>query len=383
MVGLEHLLNEGFTKRQAVLFLNLMEQENNNTYYNHEYVQWAHANGFLADSAYAYGLTPVNISEYLSDYEFYRLWPINNWTRVWINDKLTLKYLLSNTEYDYFMPKYYFYSLDKLKGVEVRRLVDCPDYLEQNEDGIIQLLIDVGDLACKPCNGSLSMGFFKLSYRNNNFFINDEICERVDIVSFINHHANYLFIEYLYPSAQFKRIFPVIHTLRVVVINKDGINPKIVGGYLRFPNKTSGIANYTIVSGEHINDYNIVLDVNFETGKIGNARLTYATQVKPTKFHPDTKAILDNVIDDIDGLKKIILGIAKRFNTIEFMGFDVGITENGFKCMEINSHSGIKYMQIFNPFLKDDYLRRYFLEKIEEINTLTVIEKRNRNMILR
>jgi hypothetical protein len=51
--------------------------------------------------------------------------------------------------------------------------------------------------------------------------------------------------------------------------------------------------------------------------------------------------------------------------------------------MEINSHSGIKYMQIFNPFLKDDYLRRYFLEKIEEINTLTVIEKRNRNMILR
>lgn len=383
MIRLEHLLNVGFTKRQAVFFLNLMEQEKKNIYYDHEYVQWAHSNGFLADSAYAYGLTPDNISEYLSDYEFYRLWPINNWTRIWINDKLTLKYLISNTEYDNFMPKYYFYSLSKLKGVDVRKLVDCPDYLEQNENGVIQLLIDVGDLACKPCNGSLSMGFFKLSYKNNTFFINDEICERADIEYFINQHANYIFTEYLYPSAKFKRIFPIIHTLRVVVINKDGINPRIVGGYFRFPNKTSGIANYTIVGGVHINDYNVVLDVNFETGKVGNAKLTYATHVESTKIHPDTKVILENVIDDIDELKKTILGVSKRLNIVEFMGFDVGITENGFKCMEINSHAGIKYMQIFHPFFKNEYLKRYFIEKIEEINNLTVTDKRNRNMILR
>ena len=69
-------------------------------------------------------------------------------------------------------------------------------------------------------------------------------------------------------------------------------------------------------------------------------------------------------IENYDLLKETILDIAKRFRCIEYMGFDVGIIDNDFKIMEINSHLGIKYMQIFTPFLREgEWTRDYYLKK--------------------
>lgn len=33
------------------------------------------------------------------------------------------------------------------------------------------------------------------------------------------------------------------------------------------------------------------------------------------------------------------------------MGFDIGVTDKGFKYMEINSHPEIDYLQMYRPFL--------------------------------
>lgn len=65
------------------------------------------------------------------------------------------------------------------------------------------------------------------------------------------------------------------------------------------------------------------------------------------------------------------MGVAKRFNTIEYMGFDIGITENGFKCMEINSHPGIGYMQLYKSLLADEFTEKYFKKKIKQIDLLS------------
>ena len=90
-VNLEDLLQDGFSHKFATYYLSLVEKEMNNPYYDTEYVKWAHENGFLAENAYAYNLTPENMHLYLSDYEYYKAWPINNWTRLWVDDKMTLK----------------------------------------------------------------------------------------------------------------------------------------------------------------------------------------------------------------------------------------------------------------------------------------------------
>lgn len=375
------MLFEGFSRRQAEYLINLFNEELNCNYYDQDYVMWVHSKGFSADSAYAYGLNSGNIEYYLSDYDYYKMWPINNWTRLWINDKMTLKYILSKTDFDSFMPKYYFYTIRSGNKVEIRRLVDCPDYIEQSCEGVIRLLEERKMIASKPCNGALSLGFHKLSYNKNTFFIDDKEVERSEIVFFVLNHPNYIYTEYLVPSEAMGKIYPSIHTLRMVVVNKDGCDPRLIGGYLRIPHNTSRLSNYIVVGGARHDDYNINLDVNIDTGDYGDAKFTFSNRVESRLVHPETKVSLTGRIEKYCELKSIVLSISKMLSPLEFLGFDIGITPNGFKCMEINSLPGIKYMQLFKPFFANPETERYFRNKIHEIDNLSEIEKKERNYI--
>lgn len=376
-IKLENMLKEGFSKKFAKYYLNLAEKEMKNVAYDQSYVSWAHSVGFLAESAYAYGLKETNYHAYLSDYDYYKIWPINNWTRLWINDKLTLKYMLADTKFNDFMPKYYFYSTPK----GLVSLINNPGGGDIN--AFIKLLIEKKEFACKPCNGSTSLGFYKLSIIDNSFFLNDKEIKKADIEIFINEHPNYIFTEYIKPTGYFRELSPNIHTLRLVTVNENGKNPVIIGGYLRVPNKMSGAANY-IILGEHNREkYNLFIGLDVQTGILKNSKLVYENHIENTNIHPDSKIKICGQIDEYKNLKQTVLSIADRFNTIEYMGFDIGITEYGFKCMEINSHPGIKYMQIFQSLYDDEFTKQYFLSKINAVNLLDERERIIRNNIIR
>lgn len=66
---------------------------------------WAYNRGFLSPKIKEYGLTEENYKLYISDFEYYKLYPINNQFRTWIDDKVTTRYILS--PFDEYLPKYY------------------------------------------------------------------------------------------------------------------------------------------------------------------------------------------------------------------------------------------------------------------------------------
>lgn len=355
-----------------------MEKEKESKLYNQEYVAWAHSHGFLADSAYAYQLSEDNVADYLSDYDYYKIWPLNSWTRIWVNDKLTLKYLLSNNEYGDFMPKYYYYMTSN----GLRPLIDNP-IQDTSIDSFIALLKEVGEFACKPCNGSLVVGFIRLAYENGHFICNGKPISESELRELVFTLPNYVFTEFIRPDETFAKYSPLIHTLRIVVLNENGSSPAIIGGYLRLPNSNTGDSNFSIVNGDNADAYNVCCEVNWDTGEFGNAKKTFANRVEDIRVHPDTQAELSGVIENFEELKKKVLSIAQRFNTLEYLGFDIGMTTNGFKCMEINTHPGIKYMQVFQPMLKNERLKTYFEGKIRAIDAMSDAEKKKRNSILR
>lgn len=73
---------------------------------------WAYKRGFLSSKINDYGLTNENYDEYLSDFDYYKLYPLNSkrWSK-FIDDKLTTKYILS--KYNTYLPQYYFNIKDK------------------------------------------------------------------------------------------------------------------------------------------------------------------------------------------------------------------------------------------------------------------------------
>lgn len=372
------LLEEGWTSRFAKVYLDTIEKENNNPCFDKEYANWAHEHGFYAESACAYELNEQNIHLYLPDYEYMKIWPLNSWTRIWVNDKLTLKYMLAHTEYNDFLPKYYYYSTPK----GLLPLIDNP-IQDDSMDSFIGLLKTTGEFACKPCNGTTAIGFIHLKYKNEIFFANNQQLSESELKEMIMSHPNYVFTEYIRPNSDFAKFSPLIHTLRIVTVNDKGINPRIIGGYLRLPNKSNGNANFTVLDGSEAAKFNLWANVNMSTGEYGDAKKTFANKIEHKVInHPDSGAVISGKIDKFKELKKIILGIAQRFNSVEYMGFDIGVTDKGFKCMEINTHPGIKYMQIFRPLLQQD-TKDYFVSKIAEIDSLSKNEKIIRNKIPR
>lgn len=61
------------------------------------------------------------------------------------------------------------------------------------------------------------------------------------------------------------KINPLVHTLRIVVANENNDSPFIVGGYLRFANKTTGAANH--MTGMEDSNFDIDVEVDWKTGR--------------------------------------------------------------------------------------------------------------------
>lgn len=349
--------------------------------YDKELSNWAFEKGFLADSACWYGLTESNYNQYLSDYDYYKVWPLNTWTRIWINDKLTLKYVLSQNGFSELLPDYYYYTSP---DGHLCPLDECPikKRIHFLSDFIKTLKI-VGVMACKPCNGTSSLGFFRISVSDGQMMINNEKVTDDGLANFIQSHPNYLFTEYLYPAGYFKKLNEKIHTLRLVLINPLNRDPKIIGGYLRIPNGNVGEANYLHLEDNQFFNYNIVADIDPDTGAWGNTKAIYMDKFEELPIMPNSKLNLSGFIENFESLKNVIYLMATKFRLLEYWGFDLCISTKGFKLMEINTHPGIRHMQIFKSFLADEYTKNYFLEKLERISRMNKEERLARNCIIR
>lgn len=375
---LEDLLKDGFTKRMANEYLSILQRERTSGLFDMDYLTWSHAHGFTAESACAYGLDDSNIDNYLSDYDYWRLWPLNDWQRIWINDKLTLHALLSDSSLAHYLPDYYYYS--RPQGLLA---LDGSDFAS-GMDGFLATLRERGEFACKPCNGSEANGFFKLSYAQDSYYINNKEASQQDIIDMVHNNPNYIFTEYLRPSTDMARIDPLIHTLRAVVINPNGSDPQLVANYLRFAvdeSKTGIATNYQAPTTADIRSFNAHVDL--ETGHFNDGRLVYANKVVAAPRHPDSNIMVNGDIPCWDETVQMMMRIALKVGACEYLGFDACITDDGPRIMEINSHSGVKYLQVFTPFKEIPSLWDYYQQKLAAIDALDDAKRARRNAVVR
>src|SRR5699024_6016709 len=130
---------------------------------------WAYKKGFFSSNIVKYGLNDENYRDYMPDFDYYKLHPINGQFGKWIDDKMTLKYILR--EFNEYLPEYYFY----LQKGKITKLIDCPEEYGNEVSSILNLLENKRNLAVKLIAGSLGEGFYKLSYKNKEYMINNEV----------------------------------------------------------------------------------------------------------------------------------------------------------------------------------------------------------------
>ena len=106
--------------------------------------------------------------------------------------------------------------------------------------------------------------------------------------------------------------------------------------------------------------------VDIRTGNYSNGVTIKNNDLVECKYHPDTQVLLEGILPNWSHICEKIIEISSYIPQVRYMGYDVIITDGGFKIIEINSHPGISYIQYYYPLLTDEASKDFFRQLIEE-----------------
>ena len=369
-VLLEKMRAIGMDHRWAGMFIKkLRDDENAFPVEDIEVKKWALERGFYPGRVELYGLTDDNYMNFVPDFQYFMLHPMNNHFLKWL-DKTTLKYVLNSNGCESTMPEYYVYVENELCGGTFTYLMDCPKDIQKDENFLWNLLQQKKTLAMKPNSGtSGGLGFIKLELRNNELYENNKPIGMERFEEIRDTMRNYIITEYAHQHHELAAVWPDSEcTLRVIMCK----NPKenryspatwsCAVSYARFGTSVNGGASNLSSGG-------VGVGFNFETGKYKDFCIRYKRYTPDGKWllnrHPDTNVEWKGRgLPNWGYVRDQINTLCQHVSSLDYLGLDIIITENGMKLCEINSHPAIDYEQIMcGPILSKENIRTFFEHK--------------------
>lgn len=299
--------------------------------------------GFIPGHAEIFGsdFNEETIPYFYSDFDYFMAHPLNNHFVIWINDKLTLKYMLNSEEMKQYVPKYYLYVEN---DGAYTYLMDSPLDLPQDQNYIFELLKREKKLALKPNHGAGGVGFICLEYRDGTVIQNGVAISKEELSQLIQRLNGYVITEYVQQSSELDKVFNgSASAFRIILYKKvkfqkeDKPEYDCLLAYARFGSRKSG-------STCNVSHGGLSVRINWNTGKyegkFRGRKQYWGDALGQCEYdcHPDTGAILDGrKIPHWEVIKDGLLKICDYLSSLDYFGMDVIVTEEGFKLCEINS----------------------------------------------
>lgn len=361
---LQLLKDEGMDKKWSRMFVKKLSDDEKAFPTDEKTKQWAMSRGFFPGRVMLYGLTEENYKDYLPDYNYFMIHPVNHHFRIWVNDKLTLKYVLNSNGCEDTMPKYYLYVEN---NGDYTYMMDAPADVPKDKDFLFNLLKKEGTIAAKPNSGtSGGRGFMKLEYRDGVIYENNRPITKAEFDAFLPQMGNYVVTEYCYQHEDLARIWPESEcTLRVIMVKLPRENHceaskwQCVISFARFGATTSGGASNLSAGG-------IGVGFDFETGAFQDTGLRYRRFCESGDWvvteHPDTHVAWKGFcLPHWTQVRETIERVCKHIDSLDYLGLDIIITPDGFKFCEINTHPAADYAQVMcGPILADEKARGFY-----------------------
>lgn len=311
---------------------------------------WAYKHGFLSERSSELQLDESNCKNYLPDFSYYKLHPINGKYSSWIDDKVTLRYILG--DYAEYLPKYYY----ELQQNIVSRLPDCPAGFHSDIPGIIRLLDKEKELAAKPVSASCGVGFCKFSATSQGYLINKKLVSKNDMEQFLSTLDHYVITEYIHPHQDIRKIYDLSpNSVRIVLLHELNKEPIILQAFFRIGTEESGMVDNLSAGG-------MSCDINIDNGELSRP-LIFKNNVAVAQLeHPQSKVKIEGYLPLWEQVKEKIFEIADYYPQLVYMGIDVVVTDDSFKIIEINSLPDL--FQLYCPVMKNEKLKEFFQKRM-------------------
>ena len=352
----KHYFRKGFREYMLAVWLNTVKDDFKNTKAPLSKKIWAWRRGFPSYRIEQYGLTNQNWKNILSDYDYAWLNRINNGYQKWINDKLTMRYVFEPLKQ--YLPEYYYFIGKRNNNGYIKKLQDTPAGYSNTVSDIISLLIEKEKLVFKPNAGTHGDGFYKLEYCDGTIFANGEAIDEAGLEKLLmSQRSTYVVTEYIDMHPELKKIYPkTVNTIRIMVLNENCDDPKIGHVYMRIGSSKTGYTDNVGYGG-------ICCYADRETGRYYDGETIVDHKFYPCEAHPDTGVPIEGYFPNWDKVVEGLKEISLQMPQLEYLGYDIAITEEGFKIIEINIHQDLHKYVKYPEEVKEYFLRKRDLKK--------------------
>jgi hypothetical protein len=321
---------------------------------------WIVKRGFTKEDILLCGITRKNQHEYFSRREEWKMLPFNRPYQGACSDKLGLIRILH--EHKEVLPKYYFYidryGLLPLWDHPDREKLDYRVGIEKFRN--LFLYNGISSLIVKPTHSEVGRGVIKVSYQDGEFYINNKKITSAELEKSIIRCENCIVTECVENNAWTKRINPFsLNTIRMLGIwNGEKKEFEIIRSYHRFGCNGNIVDNAGSGNG-------ILVWIDPDTGitmKKGLYNINDSGEIPcDNPVHPNSNVELSGMqIPGYLEMKQKVLRILNENSYLRYVGFDVAMTEDGFRIIEANGRSDLT--QCLGGLLHDQRIVTLFKE---------------------
>lgn len=309
---------------------------------------WRH--GFLSEAWVIYDLARNDWRHYVSDYDrFTRTRLINGRYAAVLDNKLMFESLLGGLG---LTPRFHgvlekgcmLVPTGKARPVSAAKRVR--DVLRRD-----------GALVLKPLTGGGGRGLMMLRDNGDSLTCNHAPIDEADLRRFAETCENYMACELVAQHAAFARLYAkTTNSLRIVTMYDEDCGPFIAAAVLRIGNDESAPREAWQKGG-------LCANVDVESGGIGPAVRYPANSDRLNWFtaHPDTGAVVEGGgVPHWERVCRELLDLSRSLPVLKYVGWDVVVTEDGFRILEGNNYPDVNLLQVHRPLLADRRVRKFF-----------------------
>ena len=305
----------------------------------------ANLGGYLADQYILYDFKHNDKKEYLSEFDWYRSRYINEPFDFAFNNKVVCAEMLKH--HVRFSQNYFIINKGVLHDFEHGPL---------KFDAVFDKLMEEGKLVIKPFAMGKGNGVHLLSYEDGKFFMDTEEKSREELEAYLKKLDMYVFCEYIKQHSYSDQLYDkTTNTIRFITMRDiDTHEMKLFFAVQRIGRKET-------IPVDNGSKGGLVANIDLQTGELSEARCL--KELGSWDEHPNSgNPIKGVVIPDWDGIKKEILDVCNNIPYMDFMAWDLLITEEGPCVIEINTSSGINIIQLWGGQKQGelgDFFRHY------------------------
>lgn len=314
---------------------------------------WNFIHGFSEETIFLNGINKDNYKSFLSDRAYRLGHPWNGTYSSIIDNKLYLPYLLK--DYPEHTPMYFYFLNNNIQELGGAGNITFEEFL--------LLLRKQKRLVLKHICSSLGNGFHLLEYiKEDKILLDTQYVNEIKLRHFLYSLKDYIVSEYVQQHQYAQEVnSSSLNTIRMLCVRDKRLNTfNVVRCFHRFGSNGSLVDN--------LGGGNACLHfVDIATGIVESAGMVninnQGEQYSEHVIHPSGRDLTGLKIPSFNEIKDKVLEISNSFPFLKYVGWDIAITEKGFKIIEANSLTSLGILQRKGGYLDDPILKDIFVSK--------------------